>query len=175
MALTVAVDQIQPYSSSYLSWEGVPTGMPLAINVISNSTRTSIGNSGNVQIMSGSFTKLRSDTVIRATSTIFGCQFNSGNCGVGCVIDYGNTNARWDYGMAYQYDGSWSSTLQTTCVFGHHLWSGITAGTHTMGFGWNPANGSTGEAPFKIFNPNNSDDGRNQQMVSRIVIYEVYP
>lgn len=174
MALTVAVDQIQPYSSTTLSWEGVPTGMPLAISVISYGTRTNLSAVAGVGIAFGDyFTKLRSDTVLRATSTIFGAGYYSGNCGVGVVLDYG-TNTRWDYGCAYQYDGQWSSTAQTTLVMGHHQWTGVSAGRHLISFGWNPADSSTNR-PFVYINPNSSDDSRNNQMVSRIVVYEVYP
>lgn len=174
MPLTLAVDQIQPAGASYVSWEGVPTGMPLAINVISSATRTNLSVvTGASVAFSGSFTKLRSDTVLRATCTVFGAGYYSGNCAVGVVLDYG-VNTRWDYGCAYQYDGQWSSTAQTTMVMGHHQWSSVSAGSHTIGFGWNPADSSTNR-PFAYLNPNSSDDSRNNQMVSRIVVYEVYP
>ena len=175
MALTLAVDQIQPLSTSYVSWEGVPTGMLLAINVISSATRTALSNAANVTAFGGTFTKLRSDTILRATCTVFGAGYYSGNCGVGLVLDYGTSNVRWDYGCAYQYDGAWSSTAQTTMVMGHHQWSSVSAGSHTMSFGWNPADGTTSNKPFGYLNPNSSDDSRNNQMVSRIVIYEAYP
>ena len=121
MALTLAVDQIQPAhsSSKYLDWQGVPTGMPIAINVISYNTRTATSsnetNKGFV-IFGGNFTKLRNDTVLRASCTVFGAGFYSGNCGVGMVLDFNTSNEQWDYGCAYQYDGAWVSAQQTTIV-----------------------------------------------------------
>jgi hypothetical protein len=173
--MTVFANIIRPYNSSFLSVEGAPTGMPLAINVVSSNVRTSVGTSNRTTIFSGTFTKLRADTVIRATSTVFGCQYFSGNCGVGLVLDFGTANERWDYGMAYQYDGAWSSTQQTTMVFGQCQWTGVSVGSHTIAFGWNAADGSTNNRPFSILNPNSSDDVRHNQIVSRIVVYEVYP
>jgi hypothetical protein len=91
------------------------------------------------------------------------------------VLDFGTANERWDYGMAYQYDGAWSSVNQTTIVFGQAQWTSVAAGSHTMSFGWNTRDGNTNNRPFNNLNPNSSDDSRNQQMVSRIVVYEVYP
>jgi hypothetical protein len=173
--MTTTANIIRPYSASFLTFENANSGMPLAINVISSATRTAVGTSNRTTIITGTFTKLRADTVIRATSTVFGCQYFSGNCGVGLVLDFGTANERWDYGMAYQYDGAWSSTQQTTMVFGQAQWTGVAAGSHTMSFGWNTADGGTNNRPFSILNPNSSDDPRNNQMVSRIVVYEVYP
>jgi hypothetical protein len=173
--MTLTVNAIRPASAPFLAIDGASTGMPLAINVISSGQRTAVSNAGNVQIFSGTFTKLRADTVIRATATVFGSTFSSGNCGVGLVLDYGTPAVRWDYGLAYQYDGAWVSAQQVTMVFGQSQWTGVAVGSHTIGFGWNPANGGTGERPFGFLNPNSSDDGRHNQIVSRIVVYEVYP
>lgn len=171
MALTIATDIIQPANSNYISFEGVHTGMPLAVNVISSTSRTALSAvTGPSVAFSGTFTKLRSDTIIRATCTVFGAGFYSGNCGVGLVLDYG-TNTRWDYGVAYQYDGAWIAAQQTTLVMGHCQWSSVSAGSHTIGFGWNPADSSSNR-PYNYLNPNSSDDGRNGQFVSTLTIYE---
>ena len=173
--MTVFANIIRPYNTSYLTIENANTGMPLAINVISSNTRTSISTSNKLTLFSGTFTKLRNDTVLRATSTVFGAGYYSGNCGVGLVLDFGTANERWDYGMAYQYDGAWSASQQTTMVFGQTQWTGVSSGSHTISFGFNTADGGSGNRPFNILNPNSSDDVRNNQMVSRIVVYEVYP
>jgi hypothetical protein len=180
MALTLAVDQIQPVSNTakYIDWQGVPTGMPIAINVVSYAIRTSVSVNDASKagiLFGGYFTKLRNDTVLRASCTVFGAGYYSGNCGVGMVLDFNTSNEQWDYGCAYQYDGSWSSTLQTTIVMGHSQWTGIRAGQHLISFGWKPADNSSGQKPFNILSPNNNDDSRNQQMPCRIVIYEVAP
>lgn len=145
------------------------SGAIVAITTVRSSTRTSVPNSGTTTLFSGSFTKLRAATTLIARCTVYGAAYSSGNCGVGMNIDSSN----WDYGVAYQYDGAWSASQQTTIVIGTSRWTGISAGSHTVGFGFNPVNGATGERPFGILNPNSSDDTRNQQMVSTIVLYEV--
>ena len=40
-------------------------------------------------------------------------------------------------------------------------------------FGWNPANGSTGETPGIIWNPNSSDNARSRQWTSDAYVWEI--
>ena len=87
----------------------------------------------------------------------------------------GIDSSNWDYGVAYQYDGAWSSTIQTTIIVGHSYWTGVTAGAHTIGFGWKTADAGASNRPFNILNPNSTEESRNQQMVSTIILYEIYP
>lgn len=145
------------------------TGGIVAINTVRSSTRTSVPNSGTVTLFSGTFTKVRAATTLIAICNVYGCQYSSGNCGVAMNID-GTT---WDYGCGYQYDGAWSSTLQVTLVTGTSVFTGVSAGSHTIGFGFKPFNAATSERPFAILNPNSSDDSRNGQFISSIVVYEV--
>ena len=147
-----------------------PSGAVLAINVFRNSTRTGVGAVATQRLFGGTFTKFRTDTLLRATCTVFGASYASGNSGVGLVLD----ENLWDYGVAYQYDGAWSQGNQTTIIFGTSYWTGIAEGRHKIEFGWNSING-TANNPFNVFNPSNADDVRNQQMISSIVVYEVYP
>jgi hypothetical protein len=122
----------------------------------------------NFIAFSGSFTKILSNSIIIATSTVLGNGFSSGNCGVGLRL-----NNTWDFGSGYQYDGQWTQAHQTTIVISTGRWTGVAAGVHTMGWGWLPANG-TNNRPFDFLNPNTaSGEPRNQQMTSSIVIYEV--
>jgi hypothetical protein len=166
------VDSIQLASgSSVMTLNNMQPGFILSSTAIRNGTRSAVSNSAYTVLFSGSFTKLRADSTLIATCTVYGDGYNSGNCGVGMQID---SSSNWDYGCHYQYDGSWSSTQQTTIVSGQCQWTGISAGSHTIGFGWKCANGSTGEAPFKNFNPNTANgETRNQQMVSSIFVYEI--
>ncbi len=157
--------------SGQITFSNMPSGSIIAVNIIRNGTRSSVSTAATQTLFSGSFTKLRSDSRLIARCTVFGAQYYSGNCGVGMNIDGGN----WDFGTAYQYDGAWSNANQTTIITGQATWTGISAGSHTVGFGWNTVNNDAGNRPFNIFNPNSSDDGRNQQMVSSITIFEVAP
>lgn len=144
-------------------------GAVIATTMIRYGTRMAIGSvSAGFIAFSGTFTKQKADSIIIATCNVFGSGYASGNCGVGLKLD-----SAWDYGVAYQYDGAWSQTLQTVLITGHCQWSGIAAGSHTIGFGWNPINGASGEKPFDYLNPNNTYEPRNQQMVSSILVHEV--
>lgn len=171
MAAILRVDRLQSTDGvSKIILDNMPSGYVIASTTIRNSTRTAMSAVvGAGTVFGGSFTKQRSDTNIVATCTVFGAQYDSGNCAVGLKLD-----STWDYGCAYQYDGAWTRANQTTIIIGQGFWTGITAGSHTMTFGWNSADSSTNR-PFVYLNPNNSDDSRNQQMVSSIIIYEVYP
>ena len=172
MAAILSVDRIQSRDGvSKLLLENMPSGYVLASTIIRSSTRTAVSTAAESVIFSGSFTKQRADTNLAATCTVFGAGYYSGNCGVGMRIDSSN----WDYGVAYQYDGAWSSTIQTTIIVGHSYWTGVTAGAHTIGFGWKTADAGASNRPFNILNPNSTEESRNQQMVSTIILYEIYP
>ena len=146
-------------------------GFILSTTKIRSNTRTAVSLAAIATLFSGTFVKLRSDTIIIATATIFGEAFNSGNCGVCLKIDGGTPN----YGLQYQYDGGWSSTIQTTTISGQCQFTGIAAGTRTISAGWHTFNGSASDRPFGFLNPSPSTPGetRNQQMVSSIIVYEV--
>lgn len=166
------VDSIQlAPGSSVMTLNNMQPGFILSSTAIRNSTRTALSISSGATIFSGTFTKLRGDSTLIATCTVFGDGFYSGNCGVGMFID---STSNWDYGCGYQYDGSWSSTIQTTVVNGQSQWTGISAGIHTIGFGWKCANGSATDRPFSYVNPNTANsETRNQQMISSIFVYEI--
>jgi hypothetical protein len=162
--------QLAPGSTS-MTMNNMQQGFILSSTTIRNSTRTALSLSAYYVIFSGTFTKLRADSTIFATCNVFGDGYYSGNCGVGMQID---STSNWDYGCHYQYDGSWGA-YQTTTISGQCQWTGISAGSHTIGFGWKCANGSATDRPFVNFNPNNTtpSETRNQQMVSSIYVYEV--
>lgn len=170
--MTIVADIIQSTGNdnSPLIIDNQPSGSILAINVFRNNIRTAIGASSPQRLFGGTFRKHRSDTLIRATCTVFGSSFSAGNCGVGLVLD----DSRWDYGVAYQYDGAWVQANQTTIITGTCLWTAVDIGLHSINFGWNPVGGGA-NIPFNVFNPDYRDDVRNQQMISSIIVYEVYP
>ena len=49
----------------------------------------------------------------------------------------------------------------------------LSAGLCTIGVGWATNNNSTTTKPFNELNPNSSNEARNQQSESHIIIYEV--
>ena len=169
--LKVNTIQLAPGSTA-MTMNNMQLGYILSSTAIRNSTRAALSISAYSIIFSGSFTKLRADSTIFATCNVFGDGFYSGNCGVGMQIDSGSN---WDYGCHYQYDGGWGA-YQTTTISGQCQWTGISAGSHTIGFGWRTFNlSSATDRPFTNFNPNNTtpSETRNQQMVSSIFVYEI--
>jgi len=171
MPSILCVDKIQSRDGvTKLLLENMPSGYVLASTIIRSSTRTSVSTAAQSIIFSGSFTKQRADTNLAATCTVFGSTYYSGNCGVGMRIDASN----WDHGCAYQYDGQYGTT-QTTIIIGQSYWTGVSAGAHTIGFGWRTADGGADNRPFAFLNPNSTEDARNQQMSSTIILYEIYP
>jgi hypothetical protein len=171
MSGTIEVNTIRrDPAATNLTFSNVPAGFIISSTTIRSNTRTAISLAAIGTLFSGTFTKLRSDTVIIATTTIFGEAFNSGNCGVCLKIDGGTPN----YGLCYQYDGGWGA-FQTTTISGQCQFTGIAAGTRTISAGWHTFNGSASDRPFGFLNPNSStpSESRNQQMVSSIIVYEV--
>ena len=154
--------------SGQLPYANISSGSIISVSTVRSSTRTSMPATTSAIAFSGNFTKQLNDSIIIATATVFGGPFQSGNCGVGLRLD-----STWDYGAAYQYDGAWGSS-QATIVVATGRWSGISAGSRTMAFGWNSLVPGS-ERPFEWLNPNSNNDPRNQQMISSIVIYEVAP
>jgi hypothetical protein len=150
-----------------IQFQGSP-GLVLATTMINNSTRTATSASANLTVFSGSFTKTTSTSNILVTCNVVGGQYNSGNSGVGFVLD-GST---WDWGTAYNYDGLWTNANAIVQVVGTGFFTGVTAGAHTMGWGWLPRDG-TAQRAFNFLNPNSADDGRNGQFISSLIIYEI--
>ena len=169
MTSVIQSDVIQPVGA-YVQVKDRHPGSVVASYVIRSSTRTAVSTSNTGILFSGSFTKLLSETKIIAKCTVFGDGYASGNCGVGMRLD-----STWDYGCAYQYDGAWGQ-YQTTIITGQGYWDTISAGSHTMAFGWNNIDGTSSDRPFVYLNPNNqvTSEPRNQQMVSSIIVYECF-
>jgi len=162
--------QLAP-GSTIMTMNNMQPGYILSSTAIRYGTRTALSISSGSVVFSGTFTKLQTSSTIFATCTVFGEAYYSGNCGVGMYVD---STSNWDYGTGYQYDGSWGA-YQTTTVCGTGQWTGFSAGSHTIGWGWKCANGSATDRPFGYINPNSStpSDNRNNQIISSIYVYEI--
>ena len=169
MAAILTADRIQTVSGSALSTNW-PSGMIIGSKCIRNGTRTAMPTTNAYAPLSGTYTKILGSTQSKLVCrlTAFYAGYNSGSCGAYIACD-----STKHYGTGYQYDGSWSSTQQTTVVFGQAEFTGIAAGNRTISHGWNTANGSTSDKIGNYFNPNSNDDSRNQQMISSITVFEV--
>lgn len=168
MSSVLITDALQSLSpSDRIQFQGSP-GLVLATTMLTNSTRTATSLGFNQIIFNGNFTKTTSTSNILVTGSIVGGQFSDGNAGVGFVLD----SVTWDWGTAYNYDGLWTRANTTIQVVGTGFFTGVSAGAHTMGWGWRAVNGSS-TRPFDTFNPNSTDDGRNGQFISSLIIYEI--
>jgi hypothetical protein len=168
MTSAIQLDTIQSSSGGRVVINApVGSGAVLATTVIRNSTRTAISALYNTAHFSGSFTKTTSTSNLVVVGTVFGGQYNDGNGALGFVLD-GTT---WDFGAAYNYDGVWTKVYTTIQCFGQGYFQNISAGSHTMGWGVKAFNGAT-TRPYETLNPNGSDDGRNGQFISTLIIYE---
>lgn len=169
MTSVIQVDTIQSATSGQkIVLQGVPTGMVLATTVIRNSTRTAISAAYNATHFSGGFTKTTSTSNLVVLATVVGGQYNDGNGAVGIVLD----STTWDWGAAHNYDGSWTKSYTTVQCIGTGYFTGVSAGVHTMGWGVKAANGGT-TRPYETLNPNSTDDSRNGQFISTLIVYEI--
>ena len=168
MTSALIVDAIQSVTpGDRIQFQGSP-GLVLNTTMINNSTRTATSLAFNLILFSGSFTKTTSTSNLVVTCNVVGGQFNDGNAGVGIVLD----STTWDWGTAYNYDGAWTNANSIVQVVGTGFFTGVSAGAHTMGWGWRAASGGASRG-FNFLNPNSADDGRNGQYISSLIIYEI--
>jgi hypothetical protein len=181
---TIQADYVMPANLSLpLMLQNMPPGYIVSSHVIREDRTIALNSYNNAfsttpaYIFGGTIKKYRSDTDLVATFNGFACGFNEGNGGLGLVL---NKN-EWDYGVAYQYDGQWDGTNQTTLVLGSGYWpaSLAAAGNHTIHFGQNYASVSTGShfcANFNAIHPQNGiTDNRLMGYTSTIHVYEIIP
>lgn len=169
MTSIIQVDTLQSATSGQrIILQGAPTGMVLATTVIRNSTRSAISLAYNVTHFSGGFTKTTSTSNLVVLATVIGGQYNDGNGAVGIVLD----STTWDWGAAYNYDGVWTKANATVQCIGTGYFTGVSAGVHTMGWGVKAVNGVS-TRPYETLNPNGTDDARNGQFISTLIVYEI--
>lgn len=147
----------------------------LKVSHFTNSTNTSIGDSSSGTIWSVNITKdyASADTDLIVFGALVGRGSYSDYCGVYAHIS-GSTSTSTD-GSAYYDIGYNGESASRPCIIriqGKRFES-LGAGTHTLSIGWSTRNGSSGDKPFPIWNPNSGNDGRCHQQRSNLVVYEV--
>jgi hypothetical protein len=143
------------------------SGMPRIINMqtFTNSTRQTFSASSVITYWSVTYAKesSTSDLFIDCLMTVHG-NANSGNY-LGLNID---GSVDWGGGqrsvMGGEY-GGWRLFQRRT---------GLAAGNRTISVYQQPADGNP-NVLMPVINPNSSDDGRNRQSTSIMVIYEIEP
>jgi len=141
------------------------TGAVLKHTVYTNNTRYSLSASATNTIYNFTYTKEGGTDVKLVISGNMPCWSNY-NGGAYMFIDIGGTK---------KYDGivdTGGSTNDTLGVIFNQEWTGLAAGNHTIGIGWN-TNDGTANYPFERVHPNSSDDARNRQQASVWNLWEV--
>jgi len=142
----------------------VPSAV-LGITTQVQSNRVVTSASSNVTQYSFGFTKQSNDSILLATGLISAA--GNDNDGLYYFTDISGTR---------KYDG-WAENLYPTyaqyySLQFHQIWTGVSAGSKTFSWGWEPINGSSNR-PVNVYNINNSEDGRNRQNGSEFVIWEL--
>lgn len=146
-----------------------------------NDTRSNptIGASG--VLWSGSFTKEydANTSWILMEGMLPGTNNYSDQCGVYAMLDGANTNNDTPRHRGVHYSGANADTAWARFIlYVHRIIDNtdsaqeLNAGSRTWSVGWSTKNGSAGDRPFEVLNPNASDDTRNQQCGSIMAIYE---
>ena len=146
-----------------------------------NNTRTSLSDSSNGTIWTGSFTKQydANTSWILMEGMLPGGVAYSDQCGIYAGLDGMSTGNDSDRHKGVWYAGVdqgdiWARfTLYVHRIIDNtHAAEELASGSRTWTVGWKTRSGSSGDKPFQIWNSNSSDDGRNQQYGSIMSIYE---
>ena len=169
-ALTIANAAIGTPTSGVLTnltglVEGaMPSKSVIAVTSFTNSTRQVLSGASAYWLAYGTVVKKSATSKLVCTESTAGHQDHSGCCGAGVRI--GDV---YRYG-AYQYT---AATNQKQYSQTHDFGDMGGAGSFTVYWGWNNYNSAPTDKPFIILNPNNSDDVRNQQTSTAIIVWEV--
>ena len=143
--------------------------------------RTSVSNSSNGTLWTGTFTKQKgaNESWILMDGMIPGTNNYSDQCGAFAMLDGADTNNDTPRHHGVYYAGANSSNGWARFIWQVHRiiknddsQQELAAGSRTWTIGWYPRNGSSGEKPFEIMNPNSSDDSRNNQYGGHLTIWE---
>lgn len=146
-----------------------------------NDTRTNLSDSSSSVIWSGNFTKEydANTSWILMEGMLPGTNNYSDQCGVYAMLNGANTNNDTPRHQGIHYSGANADTGWARFImYVHRIIDNsdsaqeLGAGSRTWSVGWSTKDGGTGNKPFETWNPNASDDGRNQQYGSIMAIYE---
>lgn len=146
-----------------------------------NDTRTTLSDSSGSVIWSGNFTKEydANTSWILMEGMLPGTNNYSDQCGVYAMLNGASTSNDSPRHRGIHYSGVNEDTGWARFImYVHRIIDNsdstqeLGAGSRTWSVGWSTRNGSTGDRPFEVWNPNSSDDARNQQCGSIMSIYE---
>ena len=161
-----------------------------------NTTRTTLSNSSYSTLWSYTINKLYDENTsnLQLYCLLPGHENWSDVCGINVHIQ--NSTSRLPDGVAnyaVDYDFFVYHNASNMSSAYHDIWyigadsgnetfaissiskefSNLSAGTHTVNFGWKTRSGSATDKPFVVWNLNSSDDSRQHQTRSHCTIFEV--
>ena len=151
------------------------------VTTFRNNTRTALNDASSRVIWSGNFTKEydANTSWILMEGMLPGANNYSDQCGVYAMLDGANTNLDTPRHHGIHYSGANADTGWARFImYVHRIIDNadsaqeLGAGSRTWTVGWRTRSGSSGDKPFEVWNPNSSDDSRNQQYGSLMSIYE---
>jgi hypothetical protein len=154
-----------------------PLGSIIKTSHFTNVTRVALSDSaGPSNIWTVSITKdFNSST---SDLVVFGNLQGRGNysdqCGVYAHIS-GSTSRSTDGSAFYDvdyYPANGTNRGGGIVLLGKRFES-LGVGSHTLEIGWQTRNGSSGDKPYQVFNPDSNDDARSQVHRSNLVVYEI--
>ncbi len=146
-----------------------------------NNSRFGVNTAGTGSLMTGNFTKTydANKSWILMEGMIPGGKNYSDQCGIFAGLDGMDTNNDTPRHQGVYYAGSnGGAQWDRFILYVHRIIDNtdstqeLGAGSRSFTVGWKAKNGSSGERPFEICNPNSADDNRNQQYGSLMSIYE---
>lgn len=151
------------------------------VTTFRNNTRTGLSNSSSSVIWSAQFVKEydANTSWILMEGMLPGANNYSDQCGVYAMLDGANTAVDTPRHHGIHYSGAnadqgWARFI----MYVHRIIDNsdsaqeLGAGTRTWSVGWSTRDGGSNNRPFEVWNPNATDDSRNQQYGSLMSIYE---
>ena len=151
------------FSSGQLPRSLATSGTTIKLTTYENSTRIAPGAQSNYTLYSFNITKESSTSALIIKGTV--PAHNNPNDGNYFFVDCAGVR---------DFTGCADNTAitQGNGIFVLQRRTGVAAGSVTIGFGWQPIDG-TANLPANAFHSNTSDDGRNRQQGSTWFVWEV--
>jgi len=152
-------------ASGAITSAALPSGSVVAVRTYTNNTRTVLSDSSNTNYWTVTDAKtFGTETKIVVLAHIGAYGDYSGN--LGNYISYDGTRS-------YSLDFTYTGQNQSHTASGQATFTGLSSGNKTLQIGWQTDNNNASDKPFKIFNPNSTEDNRQVQKVSHLTVFEV--
>jgi hypothetical protein len=143
------------------------SGKIINLQRVTNNTRTGWSDSGNYTYWSPAVTKLQSGSNL-LVEVHLSMRGNYSDC---LIHEVQYAGSSWFQGTQ-PYDAGFSANARP--FRSTFYLTGVTnTGSNTLNIRWRTNNGSSGDKPAQIWNPNANEDNRLNQQYSSMEIYEI--